>query len=95
MQSTELSAQRVFPRSANHPAEVEEWLSQVMKAWDVPSASTSRWLAPARDVLERSDELSVLAQYDVPLLLFTLEISRGGQTVYGIDDWLGQGAATR
>ena len=89
MHSTELTAQRAFSRSDSHPALVEDWLGVVLKAWDVPSASTARWLAPARDVLERSDPLVVLAQYDATLLLFTLEISRSGKTVYGIDDWLG------
>ena len=89
MQSTQLTAERTFPGGTQRMAEVEYWLGQVLKTWDVRSASTGRWLAGAQHMLERSDELAVMVQYDAALLLFTLEIRRFGHLVYGIDDWLG------
>lgn len=89
MQPTQLTAEHTFPGGSGRRAEVEYWLGQVLKNWELRSASTARWLAAAQHLLERSDELAVLAQYDPALLLFTLEVRRFGHVVYGIDDWLG------
>lgn len=89
MQSTQLQAERTIPAGPGRRAAAEEWLGGVLKQWDVRSASTARWLAPAQETLDSPEELVLLAQYDPGMLLFTIEIWRSGRRVYGIDDWLG------
>lgn len=89
METTQLSAERVLPPGPGRRAEAEEWLGSVLKAWAVRSSSTGRWLSAAQASLESKSELVMFVQYDALLLLFTIELWRDGDLVYGIDDWLG------
>ena len=86
---TALHAARDFPGAQNRRADAEQWLGELLREWDVRSASTGRWLAAAQETLDSGDELVLFAQWDPTILLFTLEIWQAGRTVYGIDDWLG------
>lgn len=89
MDRTQRSAERLFPPTERRGEDAEAWLDELLQEWGVRSAPTRRWLLPARPALQQPDNLVLFAQYDSLLLLFTLEMWRAGQRVYGIDDWLG------
>lgn len=61
----------------------------MLTEWAVRSAMADRWLASAERALEEPGDLVLFVQYDAALSLFTLEIWREGDRIFGIDDWVG------
>ncbi|GAC1611342.1 MAG: hypothetical protein NVS3B26_23570 [Mycobacteriales bacterium] len=92
--STQITAERLLPHGRHRRERAEQWLGEILKVWQVRSASTGRWLNAAQEALDGAGDLVLFAQYDPALLLFSLELRRGGRAIYGIDDWLGWHAAT-
>lgn len=89
MSTTQLGAQATFEPMTRRRAHAEMWLEGVLADWSVQPGLAGRWLASAERHMNAADPLTLRAEYDQQLSLFTFEVWRDGERVFGIDDWIG------
>ena len=84
------SAQQALPAASRRRSDAERWLETLLPQWSLQPGLAGRWLAAADVHLRSEADLVLTAEYDRELQVFTLEMWRGHQRVYGIDDWVGE-----
>ncbi len=88
--AADLSAQRSLPAASRRRSDAERWLEALLPQWSIQPGLAGRWLASADTHLRSDADMVLRVEYDPAVQVFTLELWRGDQRVYGIDDWLGE-----
>lgn len=84
-----IKAQTSLPAGSARRVLAEQWLEELLVQWRLQPGMAGRWLAGADVHLRGDHEVTLRAEYDPGIEVFTVEILRGGRRIYGIDDWLG------
>lgn len=88
MTRTQLRAAAQFRATPRRRMDAELWLERVLAEWQLQAGLAGRWLASAERHFRHDDELTLTAEYDQDLRLFSVEVWRGGARLYGLDDLL-------
>ena len=88
MTRTQLRTAALFRATPRRRMDAELWLERILADWHLQAGLAGRWLASAERHLGHEDELTLTAEYDQDLRLFSFEVWRAGARVYGLDDLL-------